>query len=103
MIREIPITDFIPTAQDTIWDVRDQSAYHNAHLEHATNQPLASLTPTLLAQTTGTVYVLCGGGSKAGKAAALLDSYDPARDIVHLTGGTRGAISAGMPIIRSNA
>ncbi|HBI49564.1 MAG TPA: sulfurtransferase, partial [Moraxellaceae bacterium] len=54
------------------------------------------------ATTDGTIYVLCGGGSKAAKAVALLNEIDPKRDIVHLTGGTRAAKAAGMTIVSDN-
>lgn len=99
MIRELPITEFTPTADATIWDVRDANAYADGHIEYAKNQPLDTLTTDVLAKTKGTVYVLCGGGSKAAKAVAILNDIDPERDIVHLTGGTRGAKAAGMTIV----
>lgn len=102
MIRQQPITEFTPSANDTIWDVRDAKSYAEGHIEHAKNQPLDSLTADLLSQTDDTVYVLCGGGTKAGRAADLLESLDDSRDIVILTGGTRGAKAAGMTIVSEN-
>ncbi|WP_410472620.1 rhodanese-like domain-containing protein [Faucicola mancuniensis] len=99
MIRELHITDYMPNANDTIWDVRDNQSFNDGHIEFAKNQPLDTLNADLLDSTEGTIYVLCGGGTKAGKAVALLNEIDPERDIVHLTGGTRGAKSAGMTII----
>ncbi len=99
MIRELAITEFNPQATDIIWDVRDNQAYLEGHIQYAKNQPLDSLTAELLASTTGTIYILCGGGTKASKAVAKLDEFNKNRDIVHLTGGTRGAKSAGMTII----
>lgn len=99
MIREIAITDYTPNENDTIWDVRDEKAYKEGHIAHAKNQPLDTLTAELLANTDGTIYVLCGGGTRAGKSATLLDSFDSSRDIVILQGGTRGAKSAGMEIV----
>lgn len=102
MIRELAITEFSPTHNDTIWDVRDANAFAEGHIEHAKNQPLDTLTADLLAKTNGTVYVLCGGGTKAARAVALLNELDPNRDIVHLIGGTRGAKAAGMNIVSGN-
>lgn len=99
MIKELPITEFVPTQDDIIWDVRDEKSYKEGHIEYAKNQPLDSLTADLFHATHGTVYVLCGGGTKAGRAVELLNDLDPSREIVHLTGGTRGAKSAGMTII----
>lgn len=99
MIRVLPISEFTPTADATIWDVRDANAYADGHIEYAKNQPLDRLTADLLANTSGTIHVLCGGGTKAGKAADLLNSFDDSRDIVMLQGGTRGAKAAGMAIM----
>lgn len=99
MIREQAITDFIPNADATIWDVRDREAYLDGHIAYAEHQPLATLSAELLANTEGTIYVLCGGGTKAGKAAKSLHGFDESRDIVILTGGTRGAKAAGMTIV----
>lgn len=98
MIRKLPIKEFTPSADDTIWDVRDAKPYNEAHLKHAKNQPIDTLTAELLASAKDPVYVLCGGGSRAGKAAVILDELDSARDIVILQGGTRGAKAAGLPI-----
>lgn len=100
MIRELPITEFDLQQPAIIWDVRDQQAYAEGHVQGASHQPLESLTPEVLAAVPAgqTVYVLCGGGSKAPRAAALLDSFEPQRDIVILAGGTRKARAAGLPI-----
>lgn len=102
MIRELAITQYTPNPNDTIWDVRDTKAYREGHIEYAKNQPLDTLNADLLHQTEGTIYVLCGGGTRAGKSATLLDSFDDSRDIVILQGGTRGAKSAGMTIVSDN-
>lgn len=99
MIRDIHITDYTPKASDTIWDVRDQKSYQEGHIEYAINQPLDTLTADLFNQTQGTIYVLCGGGTRAGKSAQLLERFDNNRDIVVLQGGTRGAKAAGMTIV----
>lgn len=102
MISKLAITEFTANATDTIWDVRDAKAYAEGHIEHATNQPLASLTAELLASVPDPVYVLCGGGSKAGRAADTLQGFDGSRNIVILTGGTRGAKAVGMCIVTGN-
>lgn len=98
MIRKINIQEFTPNADDVIWDVRDAKAYDEAHLAGAVNQPISTLTAELLASVADPVYVLCGGGSRAAKAATLLDEIDPKRDIVILQGGTRGAKACGLAI-----
>lgn len=99
MIRKVNIKEFSPKTDDVIWDVRDAKAYKTAHLEGAINHPIETLTADLLASVADPVYVLCGGGSRAGKAATILDELDNARDIVVLQGGTRGAKSCGLSII----
>lgn len=98
MIRKINIKEFTPSEGDIIWDVRDEKAYNEAHLAGAENKPISTLTEDLLASVADPVYVLCGGGSRAGKAATLLDEMDDSRDIVILQGGTRGAKACGLPI-----
>ena len=44
------------------------------------------------------IYILCGGGSKAPRAAEKLESLDDSRDYVVLMGGTRAARDAGLPL-----
>ncbi|PIE47205.1 MAG: sulfurtransferase [Gammaproteobacteria bacterium] len=108
MIRELQVTELAKELADNdktlttanIWDVRDESAYLAGHIAGATNQPInAGIAKQTLDNAQGTVYVLCGGGSKAPRAAATLEELDNSRDIVILTGGTRGAKSAGMTIV----
>lgn len=100
MIKTLSISEFTPTPAHTIWDVRDKASYRDGHIEHAKNQPIRTLTTDLLDSTTGDIYVLCGGGTKAVKACELLEKLDPTRTYIHLTGGTRGAIACGMEIIK---
>ena len=38
MIRYLNITDYMPSENDTIWDVRDAPAYNEGHIEYAKNQ-----------------------------------------------------------------
>ena len=100
MIKELAVTAFSPSELHTIWDVRDAKAYVEAHLQYAKNHPLETINDQLLATISAAkpIYVLCGGGTKAGKAANLIASLDSQRDIVILTGGTRAAKAAGMAI-----
>jgi rhodanese-related sulfurtransferase len=48
------------------------------------------------------IYILCGGGSKAPRAAELLDGFDAAREY-HSDGGTRAAKDAGLPLEQGNS
>ncbi len=99
MIRVLDIAEFEPDSTMTIWDVRDSSAYHSGHIAYAINKPVDELTPDDLAAQSGTVYVLCGGGTKAQRAVERLNGFDDSRDIVHLVGGTRGAKALGWTLI----
>ena len=99
MIKTLNITDFTPDQTHTIWDVRDTNSYCQGHIKYAQNHPLDTLDQTLLDDTQGDIYILCGGGTKAQKACELLESLDPARTYIHLVGGTRGAAFHGMDII----
>lgn len=105
MIRELAITDFpsiqekAPNAQ--VWDVRDAKSFAEGHIVGAVNKPIEHLDASVLANIPEgePVYILCGGGTKAGRAIALLESLDPSREYVELKGGTRGAHNAGFPIV----
>ena len=98
MIDTLAVGELDLDAALNVWDVRDAKAYNEAHLKGAQNKPLQALTKADLDAVSGTVHVLCGGGTRAAKAAALLDSFDPERRIVILAGGTRKAKALGLPI-----
>jgi len=100
MIRELPVTELDLSRGATIWDVRDAKSFAEGHLKGAVNRPIDGLSAELLASVPvgEPVYVLCGGGTKAPRAAALLDGFDAVRDVVVLTGGTRKAKAEGLPI-----
>jgi rhodanese-related sulfurtransferase len=100
MIRKQEITTFEFPDDAVIWDVRDASAYAEAHVKGAVNQPITDLSADCLTQVSAdqTIYILCGGGSKAPRAAELLDGLDDSREYVVLMGGTRAARDAGLPL-----
>ncbi|MFV5490517.1 rhodanese-like domain-containing protein [Acinetobacter sp. ASP199] len=100
MIRKQEITTFEFPEGAVIWDVRDSNAYAEAHIKGAVNQPIASLSADSLTQvsTDQPIYILCGGGSKAPRAAELLEGIDNSREYVILMGGTRAARDAGLPL-----
>ncbi|MDO4895714.1 MAG: rhodanese-like domain-containing protein [Moraxella sp.] len=102
MIKTLAISEFSPHERLTIWDVRDNHSFKNAHIPHAINVPIDHINADTLANTTGDIYVLCGGGTKAGRACELLDSLDPTRTYIHLTGGTRGAKALGWELVGEN-
>ena len=98
MIRELQVTALDLSQPATIWDVRDAASHAEGHLRGAVSQPLETLTAALLATVPAgqPIYVLCGGGTKAGRACALLENLDPSREYVELKGGTRAAKAAGL-------
>lgn len=101
MITHLTITDFQPQTNDIIWDVRDAKAYEEGHWQPAQHQALDSISLATLQTlpSAQTIYVLCGGGTKAGRAAQLIEELDKQRQVVILTGGTRAAKAAGLPIV----
>ncbi|MCG2573297.1 MULTISPECIES: rhodanese-like domain-containing protein [Acinetobacter] len=100
MIRKQEITTFEFPDNAVIWDVRDAAAYAEGHLKGAINQPINDLDINVLTQvnTDQPIYILCGGGSKAPRAAEKLEDFDSSREYVVLMGGTRAAKEAGLPI-----
>lgn len=100
MIHTLAVTEFDQNQAATVWDVRDAKAYAEGHLAGAVNMPLDQISSVVLAAVPidQPIYVLCGGGTKAGRAVALIESLDASRDVVELKGGTRGAKAAGMGI-----
>ena len=102
MIRKQEITTFEFPENAIIWDVRDASSFSEGHIQGAINQPIDSLNAEMLSQVAPdqTIYVLCGGGSKAPRAAEKLESLDNTRDYVVLMGGTRAARAGGLALVQ---
>ncbi len=100
MIRKQEITTFEFPENAVIWDVRDAKAYAEGHIKGAVHQPIDGLTADSLTQVGAdqSIYILCGGGSKAPRAAEKLETLDDSRDYVILMGGTRAARDAGLPL-----
>ncbi|MFB2538111.1 MULTISPECIES: rhodanese-like domain-containing protein [unclassified Acinetobacter] len=100
MIRKQDITSFNAQADAIIWDVRDKSNYQDGHIQGAKNYPIDSLNVDSLNDVAKDqpIYILCGGGSKAPRAAELLEGLDDAREYVVLMGGTRAAKEAGWTL-----
>jgi len=100
MIEQLPITEFDLNTTAIVWDVRDVKSYTEGHVRGALHRPLDQITPEQVAAVPvdQPIYVLCGGGTKAGRAAALIASFEPTRRVVELKGGTRAAKAVGMAI-----
>ncbi|NHB58793.1 rhodanese-like domain-containing protein [Acinetobacter shaoyimingii] len=103
MIRKQEITTFEFPENAVIWDVRDAKAYAEGHVKGAVNKPIDALTPESLTQVASdqSIYILCGGGSKAPRAAEKLDGFDSSREYVVLMGGTRAVRDAGIALEQS--
>ncbi len=101
MIRKQEITTFEFPENAVIWDVRDVKSFSEGHIQGAVNQPIDHLDEECLTQVSSdqTIYILCGGGSKAPRAAEKLESLDSSRDYVVLMGGTRAARDAGLALV----
>lgn len=100
MIRKQEITTFEFPENAVIWDVRDSSAYAEGHVKGAISCPINDLNADILSQVAADqpIYILCGGGSKAPRAAEKLEDLDASREYVVLMGGTRAARDAGLPL-----
>lgn len=98
MIETLDISEFKPQANFEIWDVRDADAFNEGHIKYAKNVPLDTINDDTVAKLDGVVYVLCGGGTKAGKATQKIHDINPSINVIHLTGGTRKALKLGFEI-----
>ena len=102
MIRKQDITTFEYPENAVIWDVREPTAYQEGHIQGAINQPITGLTADSLTTVDAEqpIYILCGGGSKAPRAAELLESFDDSREYIVLMGGTRAAKETGVELVQ---
>ena len=100
MIRKQDITTFEFPESAVIWDVRDPSSYADGHIKGAVNLPIDHLSDQSLIQVAADapIYILCGGGSKAPRAAEKLEKIDASRQYIILMGGTRAARDAGIEL-----
>ncbi|MBF7683811.1 rhodanese-like domain-containing protein [Acinetobacter sp. B5B] len=100
MIRKQEITTFDFPKDAVIWDVRDVQSYREGHLQGTVNLPIDDINEQSLTNISvdQPIYVLCGGGSKAPRAAEKLENYDSRREYVVLMGGMRAVRAANMPI-----
>lgn len=101
MIHKQDITTFDFPDNAIIWDVRDEKSFSQGHIKGAINKPFNLLDQKVLEtiEKEQAIYLLCGGGSKAPRAAELLEKLDSSREYIVLMGGTRVAKEHGLPII----
>lgn len=79
-------------------DVRTPVEFQEVHVERAENVPLQNLQPERWKGSTSPVHVLCQSGARAQKACEQLMKAGVA--VVHIEGGTRACIDAGLPVVR---
>jgi rhodanese-related sulfurtransferase len=99
---EIPAIDTDELAQRLddgapLVDVRQPDEYDEFHIPGARLIPLMEL-PDRLAEvpTDTTVYVVCGGGGRSGRAVQFLNANG--YDTVNVAGGSRAWLEAGRPV-----
>ena len=83
-------------------DVRDAEGFESGHVVGAVNRPIGSLDAEALAEEAAKVYgddggpilTLCGGGTRAGKAAAQL--REAGLNALAVEGGTKACRASGL-------
>ncbi|HEY0488629.1 MAG TPA: rhodanese-like domain-containing protein [Telluria sp.] len=95
-------TQMINRAKTTILDVRSPEEFAKGHLRDAKNIPLSDLGSRigeLDKQKTKAVVVVCQQGTRADKAAKMLQKagFD---DVVSLDGGLTAWTAAGLPTVK---
>jgi rhodanese-related sulfurtransferase len=91
------VRDLLEHGEAVLVDVRDASAFAQAHPAGARNVPIDQLAERVgeLPQDT-TVIVSCGGGTRAHKGTALLRELGV--DAQTMPAGLRGWRAAGLPV-----
>jgi len=78
----------------TVVDVRDGDEYATGHVAGATSLPLPEVEPRMQELPKDqTVYLICQGGGRSGKAADLLS--EAGFDVRSVAGGTSAWVEAG--------
>lgn len=81
-----------------VLDVREPDEYSDGHVPGAQHIPLSDVPDRLTdVPTTGTVYVVCAGGTRSRRAAEFLRGNGV--DAVNVAGGTRAWIEAGEHVV----
>lgn len=85
-------------------DVRTPAEFAECHVRGARLAPLDSLNPAKIVESLqpapGTqIYLLCKGGTRAGKAAEQFQAAG-IKNVLVVTGGTEACVVAGLPVER---
>lgn len=99
MIEQKTVSEFLQTNTTgfIIFDVRDKENYDEGHIKGAMSVPLVQIDKSCLIGIDN-LAVLCGGGSKAGRAIEKIVGLGFTGRIVHLVDGTRGAVANGIEL-----
>jgi rhodanese-related sulfurtransferase len=78
-------------------DVRQPDEYDEFHVPGARLIPLMELPERIdEVPSDGTVYVICGVGSRSGRAVRFLNAQG--RDTINVAGGSQAWVAAGHPV-----
>jgi rhodanese-related sulfurtransferase len=85
-------------------DVRTPAEYQEVHVDFARNVPLDQLDPTTVMRTRSgsadaPLYLVCQSGTRSRQAYARFLKAGFA-GVVHVEGGTKACVAAGLPVIR---
>jgi rhodanese-related sulfurtransferase len=91
--------DLLSSGNVEVIDVRDPGEWSSGHLPGARLVPLEQLraNPGAVLQHDGVIFV-CAAGVRSQTAARIAASHGLTR-IYSLTGGTRGWVKAGLPLV----
>lgn len=101
-VGTLEATQLINREDALVLDVRDTAEYAGGHMLGAKNIPLASIEARageLDKHKAKPVIVICGDGSRASKAAAVLRARGFA-NVVNLSGGFPAWQQAGLPVVK---
>jgi hydroxyacylglutathione hydrolase len=103
-VAEMPVTEMPALeAGAMLLDVREPGEYTEGHIPGAENLPQAELATRLgELPDEGTIYLVCATGGRSLQATRFLRQrgYE---QVVNLSGGTRGWIRAGKPVVTGSA
>jgi rhodanese-related sulfurtransferase len=84
-------------AGDTVIDVRTPDEYAHGHIAGAVNVPIETLPFAVRSLPDGPIITTCTMGSRAQRAAELLDLAG--RTAFSIAGGTKAWRAAGLPVL----
>ena len=89
------------TAPIRLIDVRTPAEFAGGHARGATNVPARRIDAAALAGSSGPVYLICRGGTRATEVCERLAAGTPVVRAVVVEGGTLAWAAAGLPVDRA--